>query len=240
MNSSGTRVVASGDVTPRQGLGFWFLIFVLILVSIAGAFLGGVLRSKEDVKSYRSAIYTLEQERTQLTEELAETKQDRIVLERTILVDREAMRSAQENLKDAQDERLDLEKEVSFLKRLIRDGGGGLLKVHDIVLVPGDEDRLFRYSFTVSQMIQGFGDSAGIVVIKLAGKRDGKEVMLGLKELAGSTPRAHKMRLKHFQGFEGILKIPEDLEPETLVIEIKPTTERLIPISETYSWRVGD
>jgi len=234
------RVVSPRIVVPHHGVGLWFLVVVLVLTSIAGAFFIGAFLAREEAKTYRGMIHALEQERNQLNEQLVVLKQEQIVLKRTTQVDQETSRAAQENLKAAQDERLVLEKQVSFLKRLIREGGGGLLKVHDFLLTPSEEERVFKYSFTVSQMIQGFGESAGSVAVKLAGKRDGKEVLLGVDELVGSTPDSHKLRFKHFQSIEGTLKIPEDLDPETLLIEIEPTTKKLIPISETYPWKSGE
>jgi len=233
------RVVSTRIAVSHRSAGSWFLVVVLILALVAGAFWIGVFLAREETKSFRETVQVFEKEKNRLSEQLSELKQERVVLERTILIDREANRTAQEHLKAAQDERLDLEKEVSFLRRLIREGGGGLLKVHDFLLTSAEGDRMFKYRFTVSQMIQGFGESVGSVVIKLAGERDGKEVMLGLVELADSVPRTHKMRFKHFQNIEGTLAIPEGLDPKALLIEVKPTTKKLIPVTETFSWNPG-
>lgn len=183
------------------------------------------------------SIALLEQDKASLRAQLTELSQEKIVLERTLQIDREANRTAQERLKVAQDEHLALEKEVSFLRRLIREGGGGILRIQDFAMAPSDEPDAFDYSFTVSQLIQDFGESAGKVQINVAGKREGQEVSLPLKELAGSKPASHKMRFEHFQNFDGVIRLPGNLEPETLIVEIKPTTKRLIPVTETFPWK---
>jgi hypothetical protein len=223
-----------------HGAGLWFFVLLLVLGAIVGAFFGGVFLAREEAKITNRAVQALQDEVKALRDQLAAAKQDQIVLERTVQIDRETARTAQENCKQQQSERLELEKEVSFLKRLIREGGGGVLKVQDFELTPGEGERLFAYSFTVSQMIQEFSESAGNVVMTLVGKRDDKEVTLGLGEMPGSEPASHKIRFKHFQKVEGVLKIPEDIIPEAVVIEVKPTTKKLIPVTETYPWDSGE
>lgn len=233
------RVVSPRIVLPH-GFGLWFFIVLLVLSAISGAFVAGVFLAREEAKPVEAVVVALTQERDVLVEQLAAVKQEQIVLDRTLQIEREANSTAREGLKAAQDERLTLEKEASFLKRLIREGGGGILKVQDVALAPGEEEGLFAYSFTVSQLISEFSESAGTVALKLAGKLDGEEVTLGLDKLAGSKPTSHKMHFKHFQHFEGTIQVPEDMEPETLVIELKPTTKKLIPVTDTFPWGSAD
>jgi hypothetical protein len=232
--------VVSPRIVAPHGAGLWFVIVVLILASIGAAFFGGVFLAREEAKSLEQKIAVLEQERDALGKALADAKQEQVVLERTLQIDREASRSARENLKKAQDERLVLEKEVTLLKRLIREGGGGVLKIQDVTLAPGEEDGLFNYSFTVTQMIQEYGESRGTLSVKLAGKRDAKDVVLSLEGLPGSEPRSHKLDFKHFQKIEGKIMVPEDLQPEALMIEIKPTSKNLIQVTETIPWNGED
>jgi hypothetical protein len=229
------RVVSPRIVLPHSAE-LWFLVALLILALAAAAFYGGVLLAHEEAKSLRRTIVALQQERDEMSEALAAAKQEKIGLERTLQINEEASRTAQENLKKAQDERLVFEKEAMLLKRLIRQGGGGVLKVQDLALTALEEDRVFGYAFTVTQMIQDFGESRGTLSIKLAGKRDGKEVVLPLDALPGSDPTAQRIGFKHFQNIEGKLKVPEDLEPEALMVEVKPTSRNLIPVTETFPW----
>ena len=237
------RRVVSPRIVEPQGAGPLFVLTILVLVAVAGAFFAGILVAREGAAAINLRVQALEQvlerERQGFRERIAALTQEKIVLERTMEIDREANRTAQENLKAAQDERLALEKEVSFLKQLIQQGGGGILKVQDFKLVSADEPDEFGYSFTVTQLIRDFGESAGKVEIRLVGKRNGKEVTLALDKLPGSKPTAHKMRFKHFQNFEGRIKVPEGIDPENLVVEVKPSTKKLIPVAETFSWTTG-
>jgi hypothetical protein len=232
------RVISPRIVVPH-GAGLWFLIVLLILGAVGGAFLGGVLLAREEAKSLELAIAQLEQEREAVAQSLADARQEKIVLERTLQIDREASRSARENLKMAQDARLVLEKEASLLKRLIREDGGGVLKVQDVVVKPGEEEGMFHYQLTLTQMIQEFGDSKGTLGIKLAGKREGKDVVVSLADLPGSDPKSQKFNFQHFQTIEGTIAVPDDLAPDALVIEVEPTSKNLLRATETVPWDQG-
>jgi hypothetical protein len=231
------RVVSPRIVLPYAAE-LWLFAALLVLALAAAAFYGGALLGEEEAKSLRRTIVALREERDGLSEALASANQEKISLERNLQINEEASRTAQETLKEAQDERMLYEREATLLKRLIRQGGGGVLKVQDFAVTPLEEEGLFGYAFTVTQMIQDFGESKGRLSIKLAGRRDGKEVVLPLDALPGSDPTAQRIGFKHFQNIEGKLKVPEDVDPEALMVEVKPTSQNLIPVIETFPWPV--
>jgi hypothetical protein len=209
---------------------------VVLGVAIGGAFFAGIRLERNASKSLVEEMRAVEEERDALSDQVASLKQQGIVLERSHQIDHEASRTLSEQLKMAQDERLALEKEVSFLRRLIREGGGGILQAKDFKLKETDEPGKFGYSFTVTQLIQDFGQSTGNIEIEVVGKRDGEETRLPLGKLKGSTPTNHEMKLKHFQNFEGYIRVPDDFDPENLIVEIKPETAGLIPVNESFPW----
>jgi hypothetical protein len=232
------RLASPRIVRPRPTLRV--LAILLVLAAIGAAFAAGVIFSRVQSSAVYARLSAISKERDALAAEVSDFKQRSILLERTQQVDREANRGAQEQLKESQDKRLGLEKEVSLLRRLIREGGGGVLQVQDFKLTPTNEPRLFSYSFTVSQLIQDFSESAGTIDIQVAGKQDGKEVTLSLAALKGSKPTSHKMKFQHFQNFDGQIKLPKGLDPVNLVVEVTPTTSKLIPVAETFPWSTGE
>jgi len=236
----GRRVVSPRIVPPpRYGLRAFVVLSLLVLVgaAVGVAFFAGVQYGREASVPLIEQIDSIEQERDVLSARVAELKQQNIVLERSQQIDREASKTASKQLKDAQDERLAAEKEVSFLRRLIQEGGGGILQPRDFKLEKSDEPGEFGYSFTIRQLIPEFGESTGRVDLKILGTRDGKDVSLSVDKLKGSEPTSHKMEFKHFQSFAGRIRVPDDFDPESLVVEIKPSTSKLIPVSETFPWR---
>jgi hypothetical protein len=233
------RIVSPRIVPPpRYGLRAFVVLSLLVLVgaAVGVAFFAGVQREREASVALVEQIGTIEQERDVLSAAVAELKQQIIVLERSQQIDREASKTASSQLKEAQDERLAAETEVSFLRRLFQEGGGGILQPRDFKLEEADEPGGFDYSFTIRQLIPDFGESTGSVDLKVAGKRGGKDVTLSLDKLAGSEPVRHEMAFKHFQSFGGYIRVPDDFDPESLLVEIKPTNAKLIPASETFPW----
>ena len=233
------RFVPPRIVQPGGG-GWRFVTVVLVIGALGVAFAGGVLLGREEAKAVAAGIQALGSERDAIAEQLAEAKRECAVLERTRQIDIEANRTAQDELRKAQDERLALVKEVSFFRRLIQEGGGGILRVQELNLVEEDEPGEFIYSFTVSQLIQDFGESEGSIVLKVAGKRDEKQTTIPLSKLPGSEPTTHKMNFRHFQNFEGRIVLPDEFEPDNLVIEIKPSSKKLLPLTETFAWNVHE
>lgn len=225
---------------PRYGLRAFFVFLLLLAVgaAIGAAFFAGAAYEREASLPLVEEVRVVEGERDSLAAEVAELKQQNIRLERSQQIDREASKIAANQLKEAQDDRLAVEKEVSFLRRLIQEGGGGILQPKDFKLKETGEPRRFAYSFTIQQLIPGFGESVGSVEIKVLGKHDGEEQTLTLDKLEGSAPAVHKMEFNHFQSFEGIVQLPEGFEAENLVVEIKPKTAKLIPVSETFPWSI--
>ena len=185
-------------------------------------------------------LQALQRERDGLAEALAEAHKQGILCERTREIDRERDLVAQAELKAAQDERLALVKDVSALKRTLREGGKGVVAVQDLRLAATESPREFRYSFTLSQLVEGFGQSKGGVEIRLTGKQRGKDETLALKQLKGSKPARLTMDFDHFQNLEGRLVLPDGFAPHTLVIEIDPKGEKLIGNVQTFPWRPGD
>ncbi|MGB7551538.1 MAG: DUF6776 family protein, partial [Chromatiaceae bacterium] len=109
------------------------------------------------------------------------------------------------------------------------------LKIQDFVLTTVGEG-LYEYSFTTSQMMSDYPESVATASIKLVGKRGGKVVELGLNRLPGSEPLSQALKFKHFQNVKGTIKVPANLEPEAMTIEIEPTSKKLIPVTESFPW----
>ncbi len=137
-------------LNPVWGWTSRLILAALLLVIIIGAFLAGVLATREEAKGLAALITTLTRENLALTEQLDALRADKATLELSQRLDRDTLLAAQDGLKQELENRLALEKELSALKRLIRQGGGGILRIQDVILTPTAEEGVFAYSFTVS------------------------------------------------------------------------------------------
>lgn len=211
------------------------LALILVLGALAGAFLSGLLLGRDGIDLAAERTRALEQERDLLSQELAELRQRGMVLERAQQVDEEAARALRDQLKESQGQRLSLEKEVALLRRLIQEGGKGIPQVKDLVVEQPSADEVL-YRFTVSQLIPEFGRSEGTVDLRVRGSLAGEERTLGLAELDQAEPGGHRMGFDHFQVFEGRLRLPAGMVAERLIIDVKPKTKGLLPVTETFPW----
>lgn len=178
-------------------------------------------------------------ERATLRAEVLKLRQEASVLERSRQIERETNKALQTQLKKAQGERLALVKEGTYLKRLVREGGKGLVHVHDLTLVPGSEPGSVHYSFTATQLIPDMGESKGRVLLQVVGSRAGEEQQFSLRQLPRADPADLTMAFDHFQVFQGDLTLPDGFEPKSLTITIEPEGDQLAGTAETFPWSLA-
>ena len=225
-------------------LWWWLLGLAVGAVLAAVAFAIGLeLGLKRGNALAQPEIATLLEERQSVLAELAalhgevsKLRHEASVMERSRQIERETNKALQAQLKDAQDDRLALIKEGTYLKRLVREGGQGAVSVHDLVLSPQDDPRSVRYSFVVTQLIPDFGATTGQVSLQILGLQEGKEKRLGLKQLPQAEPTELPMHFDQLQSFQGQLTLPEGFEPRLLTVTVDPEGERLTGASESFPW----
>jgi len=234
-----THLDQPGDSVRRRGP-FRFWVTIGWLVVIGAAFGGGYTVARYDAGMALTRIQVLQNEVASLSEDLAATKAAHVRLERAHLMDREAKRVAQEQLAELQGERLRLAKRVAYFQRLLSADGAGVVEVKEAVISPGEKPGSYHYRLTLSQLIPEIGRSAGTVTLKVAMEQDGKRVVRSLDDLPGSSPARQRMDFEHFQTFDGDIVLPADAEPQHLIVDVNPSTSRLVQSSDAFIWPSAD
>jgi len=227
--------------TGRRGP-FVFRLFVTIgwLLVVATAFGLGYFLASYDAERAMAQIQSLQTERDRLSETLAAERQAQTRLERTHLIDREAQRAVQAELAELQGERLRLAKQVTYLQGLMRDEGKGVIEVKEFVLSEGEESGTYDYRFSVNQLVPEFGRSKGKAVVKVAVEQDAGTKLLPLSDLPGSSSGEHPLDFDYFQSVSGTIRIPADLTPQQVVVDIQPVGDNLLASSDAFIWHVQD
>ncbi|MCU7843794.1 MAG: hypothetical protein KZQ93_08120 [Candidatus Thiodiazotropha sp. (ex Monitilora ramsayi)] len=175
-------------------------------------------------------IEALEKERDELRRELAMVKQ-------AAEIDRESILTIRDQIKQFQDERLQMEEELAFLRGIVSTTSKKQgLRVQNFRLEPGLETGQFLYKFSVSQVINSGIVAKGKIEISVEGLQDGRSKQLTLDQLSAEEMASIKMRFRYFQNVEGRLLIPEGFEPASIHIDVKPSSNKLAPVKETYKW----
>jgi hypothetical protein len=226
------KIVAGHERSPLWlRIGFWILLLggVAWLAYQQGG--NGIRQGLARLQSGgQSQIQLLEQERNELKRELTMVKQ-------AAEVDREALLAVRDKIKTMQSERLKLEEELAFLKGIVSTSSKKqVLKIQNFKLEPGLEEQQYAYKFTVSQVINRGSVVSGKIEMTVTGLRGGKTTQLSLDQLTTEKNSSHKMRFRYFQNIEGKIRVPQDFEPATISIDVKPSGGKLAPVSEAYDW----
>jgi hypothetical protein len=226
------KIVAGHERSPLWlRIGFWILLLggVAWLAYQQGG--NGIRQGLARLQSGgQSQVQLLEQERNELKRELTMVKQ-------AAEVDREALLAVRDKIKTMQSERLKLEEELAFLKGIVSTSSKKqVLKIQNFKLEPGLEEQQYAYRFTVSQVINRGSVVSGKIEMTVTGLRGGKTTQLSLDQLTTEKKSSHKMRFRYFQNVEGKIRVPQDFEPATISIDVKPSGGKLAPVSEAYDW----
>jgi hypothetical protein len=211
---------------------------------LAGALWAGFELGQERATSIlRPELVELDKERLDLIaqrealrEEVAAALRERVISERSGQIDRETARALTDQLKEAQDARLDLSRELSYLKRLVQEGHRGAIRVQDLRIVSEGPPKTFRYAFTLTQVVPGFAESTGHIRFEIEGRSSNGDVTLSLEDLPNAEPRTLPIALEYLQSLSGSFALPDDFEPSGVLIGVEPSDDRLIPTSESFPW----
>lgn len=224
----------------------WWRLLALAFVALAlaGAFWGGFELGETrfgavvgpELDRLRAERETAAAELGELRSKVTDLQQESVVLERSRQIERETSKALQDQMKVVQDERLELIQDLSYLKRLVQEGGRGAVKVHDLRIEPGGAPDAFSYSFTITQLIQDFGETRGRVLIELTGSSGDEDLVLGLSDLPGADPQELQMGFEHFQTFNGRFELPPGFIPRVLTVTIRPDGEQLAENSSAFPW----
>jgi hypothetical protein len=175
-------------------------------------------------------IEALEEERNALRRELK-------MVQQAAEIDRESIISIRDQIKRFQDERLKMEEELAFLRGIVSTNNKKQgLRVQNFKLEPGLEEGQYIYKFSVSQVINSGIVAKGVIELSVEGLRNGRSTRLRLGQITEDKLDKIKMRFRFFQNVEGKLKLPNDFEPATVEIIVKPTGGKLQPVKESYNW----
>lgn len=228
----GPEIVAPHERTPA-----WLRILLLLLAMLVTGWYGfqmggtGLQHGLVPFKpSAQGKMKLLEAEREELRRQLSMAQQ-------SAQMDKEVIRAIKLQIKQFQDERLEMEEELAFLRGIVSTGSDKKsLRIQKFKLSVDSEEGDFSYEFTVSQVINSGVVAKGNIYISLQGLQDGQTKTLKLKELTPDNKSSHKMKFRYFQNIAGKLKIPTDFEPAKLTIEVKPAGKKFDSVTLEFDW----
>lgn len=161
------------------------------------------------------------------------------VLERAGQIDRESQSKVRGQVKELQDENLELKQELAFYRGIVspEDRKAGL-KIQSFEIGNGQEPSLFTYKLILTQVLKNDSVAQGNVVIEVEGTEGGKTVSLPLSKLVENSKDRLSFKFKFFQNFEGELRLPPGFNAEAVQLTVIPVTKGLQKLEQRVPWSI--
>ncbi len=157
------------------------------------------------------------------------------IAERSQAIDSEAYGVVRTDLKELQEEILELREEVEFYRGIVspleRQAG---LNIQTFKLDPAGEESLYHFELVMSQMLKNDRFVKGVVKLHLQGVQEGEPQTLNFKEISPNDSVGRDFRFRYFQRMEGDIRLPENFLPRNVLVEMVPQGRKAI--SKSFPW----
>jgi hypothetical protein len=185
-------------------------------------------------ESYEGRIKALGEEAQLLREQiqLLETHRD---------IDREAYKEVEASLAGLQQKIQEQRDAIGFYRGIISpDDGGRGLRVQELKLTRGKNDREYHVNLVLVQVMQHERSVKGDVEFSLEGAQDGEIVTYTLEQLvADDEDSAWPFSFRYFQNFDRQLVLPDGFAPEKVHIEVRSKTKSIASVKQSFLWQTG-
>lgn len=163
------------------------------------------------------------------------------VLERAGQIDRESHIKVRDQVKELQDENLELKQELAFYRGIVSpDDRKAGLKIQSFQLSRGQALGEFRYKLILTQVLKNDKVAQGNVALAIGGMLNGRPEQLPLSRLAQDGDGKLHFKFKFFQNFEGDIQLPEGFRPESVHLVVTPSGKGLDKLEQRLDWQIAE
>ena len=222
----------------------WVQRSVFVLVLVIGAYLTfefGRIQARYNVVDVAAERQAQQQENMALAEQIVELKQEIALLETHRDIDRQAYDLVETNLADLQRKIQEQSDAIAFYRGIVSpaDGGRGL-RVQDLRLTKGKEDRRYHVRLVLVQVMQHDRSVKGEVDFTIEGAQDGTSVTYALEQLLPADADSNwPFAFRYFQDFDRELVLPEGFTPEKVNVEVISRTKSVANVKQSFLWVTG-
>jgi hypothetical protein len=221
--------------------GFRTAIVVAVLVGGYLLFEFGRLQADYNIVDAIAEKQDLYDEIAGLEDQIVALKQEIALLETHREIEREAYQVVEANLSDLERKIQEQSDAIAFYRGILspKDGGRGL-KVQDLTLTEGKDDRHYNVRLVLVQVMQHDRTVKGRVDFSLDGALNGVATTYKLEQLlpedgSSSWPFA----FRYFQDFDRELVLPEGFTPEKINVEVISNTKSISSVKQSFDWLAG-
>lgn len=217
------------------------LLLGLVMVSAYLVFELGRIKAGYDIVEAANDRQAYEDIIAELEDEVVGLKQEVALLETHRDIDREAYEQVESSLSALQAKIVEQRDALAFYRGIVSpaDGKPGL-RVHDLTLTRGDEERQFNVRLVLVQSMQHDRKVTGDVRMSVQGNQGGAEKSYELAELLpddadGDWPYS----FRYFQNFNRQLLLPSGFTPRLIRVEVRSKTRSIADIEASFDWVIA-
>lgn len=211
----------------------WCLVAVTALVVIYEL---GALSAEREKQAWIVRHSELQKRYAQILENLATQQKKTAQLEAEAQMARASLKTSQNEIEKLQQEKQNLEKELSFYRSIMapEDNRKGLT-IDSIVIRQADAPGLWQYELVLTQARKQDWYLKGNVNFKITGTHNGKTVQLADNAIFAEHNGAPKFSFRFFQRLTGTIQLPSDFTPQKIYVTAITRDGKQKATAE-YSW----
>jgi len=218
----------------------WFMGFLVLIALLGAMFLityeYGRRMAGFDSSDAGQVIDSQQAEIETLQSNLAEYQRQTAMLERNSEIEDDTTGQLKKTLTEAQNQVLELKKELAFYKSIVAPEQGKPSLVIQTIQLKKDVAGDYGYKIMVSQQGRNDRFARGAVEVSIEGTNQGAKQILALSDVSDDASKPLKFGLKYFQNFTGKLKLPEGFAAESMRVKLKPSSKTLDSVDEKFPW----
>lgn len=219
---------------------FYLLLFCLFIAIGCGAYYLGQYRAgfnlfdaKEVEAQLKASVYLQKQQKADVQGQLA-------IARRANQVDAAAHKQVKVDLKDLQQENVELREEIDFYRGIVapRESAQGL-RIDSFSVKKTNSYNLYHFNLVLTQVKNNQRFTRGSVKLTFEGVKNGLPKTLTLDQVSVGKKKKLKFKFKYFQKIEGDLVLPDGFIPRKVRINMIPRKKKNIQSHFDWPYQKG-
>ncbi len=250
---------------PLKYYGIRLLFIIAGLALLRGAYEMGYMQSEEDIIKEKGGRNSLLLQQKILKKRNRELSKEILHLERKFLLEQKSCEIIKSDMGQEQEKILAMEQQLDFYKGIVAPNGGRdklylqSLEIKPIVPPEGlkteagsEKQKYYQFRFIVAQKMKKRSYTKGKIRIIIKGQQNNKPVKLSLQDLVISNnnktqtdknknknknkEQGFKYNFKYFQKFNGIIALPEKMQPQAVDVIFDTKKKKAIIQLNGLTW----